>query len=151
MKHARNLGFASTEELFSKMTAKQMQEWETFGAIEPFPEDKIVQALAFIASIFANGTLKKIDKSPWTMEDFIFKYFSAPKKVKKQSTSTMKKMFNVLGQAFGKKEKEIEKERKKRRNKHRIKYKLQESIPRRMTPPANPVKRVKRRIKKRKK
>ena len=120
------------------MTAKQAIEWETFAALEPFGDDKIVQALAYIASIFANGTLKKKGNVPWKMEDFLIKYFRPPeKKTKAQPLDQMKKMIYAIGSAFG--AKGTKGKVKLPEDKHRIKYEAEKYIPRRTTPPVNTV------------
>ena len=142
MKSARNLGFPTKESLLQAMTAQQAQQWEVFASIEPFPEDKIIQALAHIAAIFANGTLKKKNSSKWKMDDFLIKYFTPPVKVKEQSVSTMKSMLYAIKDAFGSKSKN-DSQKVKNRNPYRIKYEAEKYIPRRSTPPLNPVKRRK--------
>ena len=114
-----------------------MQEWEIFATFEPFPEDKIVQHLAHIASVFANANFKKKHGDKWTMEDFLLKYFSPPqKKVKKQTASQMKEALLSIAGAVNRK---VFKKERPKRDPYKIKYEAQRYIPVRKTPPVNPV------------
>ena len=123
------------------MEAREAQQWELFAALEPFPDDKIINALAYIASIFANGQLKKKGGAKWKMDDFLIKYFTPPqKKQKPQSLSKMKQMVMAIGEAFG--AKGVKKDKPKL-DRHRIKYEAQKYLPKRTTPPKNPIKRSK--------
>lgn len=126
------------------MTAQEAQEWETFNSIVPFPHQQIIDVITLVATIFANGTLKKKNQQPWIRKDFLMEYFKPEiKKVKPQKLSAMKTVVQLIGVAFGSKKtkqtKEISLERE--RNKHRIKYEAEKYIPKRTTPPVNPIKR----------
>ena len=137
---ARHLGFASREELLNSMTAQQAQQWEIFGKMEPFPEDKIVNVLIRAFAIFANGTLKKKNGQKWTEKDFEINYFSPiPYKKKIQPLNKMKSMLYAIGSAFGGKNKQNNNDGVKV-NPYRIKYEAEKYIPRRFDPPKNPVK-----------
>lgn len=135
---ARHLGFPSKEKLLESMSAQQAQQWEVFGILEPFPEDRIIHTLQYIAAIFANGTLKKKNGGKWTVKDFQVTYFTPIERAKKAlPLGKMKDMVLAIGAAFGVKVKQ------KKQDPYRLKYEAEKYIPKRYSPPKNLVKRIK--------
>ncbi len=116
------------------MSGKEAQEWEMYNLINPFPEDKIINALGHIATIMANAFLKRTDHKKWERKDFIPEYFTEIKKSKKQNPKDLKKgalaFASRINNAFNRKPK---KEEKKKTKKHV--YALEKLIKMRTSPP----------------
>lgn len=77
-----------------RISGSQFKEWEAYARLEPFPEDRVVHAIAIAATRFANGYLRaKNTDRVWTVDDFLPKYHE-PEKKKLQSPDEMKSFFS---------------------------------------------------------
>lgn len=84
------------DSLLNSMSASQALEWELFAAKNPSFEDKVLIQMAYIAQIFASAFIKKKDKAPWKLAEFMPFENKKPKE-KPNSKSLLKKLVLLAG------------------------------------------------------
>ncbi len=76
------MGFASERELLSRLSSKEVTDWQAFSAIEPFGEEREDIRAAMVACTVANA-LRSSKSPPCKIKDFMLN-FEPPKQQSKQ-------------------------------------------------------------------
>jgi hypothetical protein len=87
------------DSFLSNMPAQQALEWELFARENPSFEDKVLHQIAHIATVFAGAFIKKRDRSPWKVKDFMPFIKEEPQDI----VSGIKKVLTLAGDDKAKK------------------------------------------------